>query len=70
MSALCLARLVNSAEASAICLALVSSSERTRSSISGVTRISASNASRARIPRTFLSFTLLRLKLTRDILVP
>ena len=51
-------------------LARASSSERARSSISGATRINASNTSRARIPRSFLSFTLLRLKLTRDISVP
>ena len=54
----------------AICLDLVSSSERTRSSINGATRINASSASRARIPRSFLSFALLRLKVTPDIFVP
>src|SRR5882757_6775398 len=70
VSALCCARPENSAEASATCLARVSSSERARSSIRGATSISASNASRARIPTSFLSLALLRLKLTRDILSP
>src|SRR5215471_15700400 len=69
-SALCLARLTISLEASAISLERVTSSERTRSSISGATRITASKASRARMPRTCLSFTVLRLKLMRDILAP
>ena len=51
-----LGELANSWDAAAICLARVSSSERTRSSIKGPTRISASNASRARIPRSCLEF--------------
>ena len=63
-SALCLATVVNSVVACAICFVRVSSSERMRSSIKGATRITASNASRARIPRTCLSFARLRLKLT------
>src|SRR3954451_18406401 len=66
-SALWRARLEKSSDAAAICLARLSSSERARSSIKGATRITASNASRARIPRSFLSFTLLRLKVTPDI---
>src|SRR6266403_3445621 len=70
VSALCCARFENSWEASAICLLRASSSERARSSISGATRITASNANRARIPRSCLSFALLRLKLTRDIFAP
>jgi hypothetical protein len=69
-SALCSASADDSAEAAAISLVLASSSERARSSISGATRISASNVSRARIPRSCLSFTRLRLKLTRNIFAP
>src|SRR4051794_40227378 len=68
--ALCWARVENSCDAAAICLARVSSSERTRSSIKGPTRISASKASRARIPNSALSLTRLRLKLTLAIPVP
>ena len=41
-----------------------------RSSISGATRIKANNASRPRIPKSFLSFPLLRLKLKANIMVP
>src|SRR3954447_5939047 len=67
VSTLCFAVFANSAEASAICFERASSSERARSSIKGATRISVSNASRARSPRSCLSLTLLRLKLTRDI---
>ena len=37
------------------CFARMSSSGRTRSSIKGTTKISASNTSRARIPRSALS---------------
>jgi len=51
-------------------LARVSSSERARSSIKGATRITASSARRARIPRSFLSFALLRLNVTPDIVFP
>jgi hypothetical protein len=69
-SALCLTRLENSTEAAAISLARVSSSERARSSINGTTSISANSASRALIPKSCLSLTLLRLKLMRDIFVP
>src|SRR5258705_10936751 len=70
VSALCCARSANSREASAICLPRASSSERTRSMLSGAIMISASHASRARNPRSCLSFALLRLKLTRDIFAP
>src|SRR5436305_5198550 len=70
VSAECWARLEYSSEACAICLVRASSSERARSSIRGATRISASRASRARMPRSFLSFALLRLKVTRDIQCP
>src|SRR5262249_28532644 len=57
------ATVVNSVVACAICLTRASSSDRMRSSIKGTTRITASNASRARIPRTCLSFARLRLRL-------
>ena len=59
-----------SSEAVAICLARVSSSARTRSNIKGATSNTANIASRARMPRSFLSLTRLRLKVTPGILPP
>src|SRR5271169_164478 len=69
-SALCWAMLENSEYARAICLLRASSRERARSNVKGATRINASNASRARIPKSLSSFALLRLKPRSDILVP
>jgi hypothetical protein len=60
----------DSAEASTSYLERASSSERVRSNIEGATRIIASNASRARTPRSCLSFAVLRLRLTLTSLFP